>query len=294
MEYLTNRTPSRMLLCNAIGLAQDGCFFELDTPSYATPTTSSSDDSLKQQWNQILCVFLYLADEHLATRLGLDALLAEKANDAVRSRFSMTFANNLPDGPLWESYYEMSLEVGKARDLLKSTRYRNFAPGVAKLLPELQHIDRALNRWERQHSYAKSSRFPTKRHKSHVSQSTNSTTADSTLLEACVNIERDYSVMYCFAPAIQASTHHGAAKHSTSAKENATGDHLALSAFASKATQASRQILTTVVENLRPVGLVSYLPVRCWLCIVAAYLHLLKVSSQRSCIASFNVLIGAF
>ena len=284
---VTKYTLSRMLLCNAIGLAQDGCCFELDTPHYATPAPLSSDESLKQQWNQILCVFLYLADESLATRLGLDALLAEKANDAVRSRFSMTFANNLPDGALWESYYEISLEVGKARDLLKFTRYRNSAPDVAKLLPELQHIDRALNRWKRQHSYAESSRSPNQTSRSQAFQSTNSTVADSTLLKACVDIERDYSIMYCFAPAIQASTHHGAAKQNVPLKENAPSDQRALSTFASKATQASRQILTTVVETLQPARLISYLPVRCWLCIVAAYLHLLKVSFPQSQFSSF-------
>ncbi|KAG9257399.1 uncharacterized protein F5Z01DRAFT_385094 [Emericellopsis atlantica] len=249
---------SRMLLCNATGIAQDGCCFELDSPSYATPTSSSSDESLKQQWNQLLCVFLYLADETLATRLGLDTLLAEKATDAVRSRFSITFANDLPDGALWESYYELSLELGKARDLLKSTRHRNDAPDVAKLLPELQHVDRALHRWKSQHSYAEST--------------------DSTLLKACVDIECDYSVMYCFAPAVQAATNYGAAKNNASTKENATGDQLELSVFASKATEASRQILTTVVEILLPAGLVSYLPIRCWLCIFAAYLHLLKTT----------------
>lgn len=47
--------------------------------------------------------------------------------------------------------------------------------------------------------------------------------------------------------------------------------------LADQASQASHQMLLTVINVLEPWKLTRYLPVRCWLFIVAANLHLLKV-----------------
>lgn len=147
-----------MLLSNAIALAQEGCCFDWDPASF--PSSASGHEAFKQQWNQLICVFLYLADESLATRLGLDTLLPDKASNVVRSRFSVTFASLIPDGALWESYYDLSTEIRKARELLLSMKKGGSALSNAKLLPELQHIDRALSRWRRQHAYSGSGMLP--------------------------------------------------------------------------------------------------------------------------------------
>lgn len=99
---------------------------------------------------------------------------------------------------------------------------------------------------------------------------------ESTLLRASLDIEHHYSIMYSFAPA-----NHALTQDTTAESGGGLGgqrERADLSALAEQATHASRQILTTVVDVLRPLKLLSYLPVRCWLCIVSANLHLLKVS----------------
>lgn len=144
-----------MLLSTAIALAQEGCCFDHDSQD-----SSSERDTSREQWNQLVCVFIYLADEHLAMRLGLNTLLPKESTEAVRNRFSTTFASLLPDKAIWESYFELCLESKKARQLIQSLRKAGW-PYAAKqnILPELEHIERSLSRWRRQHSCLNPSMF---------------------------------------------------------------------------------------------------------------------------------------
>lgn len=91
----------------------------------------------------------------------------------------------------------------------------------------------------------------------------------NSLLSACLLIEFYYINLFCFAPAAQAVQ-----TGSTSLPQETLQ---ALSEFEDQATQASHALLSIVVDFLKPSGLIKYLPVRCWLFIVAASLHLLKV-----------------
>lgn len=138
-----------MLLSTAIALAHEGCCFDNDLQP-----ASSEKEASRQQWNQLICVFIYLADEHLAMRQGLRPLLPEGLSEAVQNRFSTTFASLLPDSALWESYYDLYAETRKARTLFQSLKRAGW-PTAANVdfLPDLEHIDRALGRWRRQHSH---------------------------------------------------------------------------------------------------------------------------------------------
>ncbi len=137
-----------MLLSTAIALAHEGgCFEYLDVQS-----TSASQEGWKQQWNQVICVFLHLADENLAMRLGLNPLLSKQSSEVIRNRYSTTFASILPDAEVWESYYDLSIETREASILLQSLKQSGLTLDNANLLPELEHIERALVRWERQHA----------------------------------------------------------------------------------------------------------------------------------------------
>jgi len=82
-------------------------------------------------------------------------------------------------------------------------------------------------------------------------------------------MEFHYITLFCFAPAAQAvQIGSRAVPHETLQT---------LSEFEDQATQASHALLSIVVDVLNPSELTKYLPVRCWLFIVAASLHLLKV-----------------
>ncbi|KAK4235086.1 hypothetical protein C8A03DRAFT_18126, partial [Achaetomium macrosporum] len=111
----------------------------------------SEKESLRQQWNQLLCVFIYLADENLAMRLGLNPLLPAQSREVVTSRYATTFANILPDTALWEGYDDLTAETRKASLPLQSLKQGGLTLANVNLLPELEHLERALGRWRRQH-----------------------------------------------------------------------------------------------------------------------------------------------
>jgi hypothetical protein len=108
-------------------------------------------------------VFLYLADENLAMRLGLHPLLPAQSAEVVKNRYSTTFASTLPNTALWESYYELSAETRKASLLLQSLKKGGLTLANVNLLPELEHIERALGRWKRQHIACFNTGVPTLR-----------------------------------------------------------------------------------------------------------------------------------
>ncbi|KAF5006341.1 hypothetical protein FDECE_7269 [Fusarium decemcellulare] len=248
--YRSNKM-SWMLLSSAIALAHEGCCFDNEAPgSSATP---SSLDHIRKEWNRLICVFLYLADEGLATRLGLEPLLPEKARQAVKDRFSTTFADSLPDSMLWESYFELSIETGKGREFLYSLKKPGMSLSNLDLVPHLEHLRRALSRWKRQYYHRETT---------------------NPLLSSCVDMEVHYVTLFCFAPA-------GQVVHSSS-KEAPRESFQALLDFADEAALASHALLCIVVDVLEPSGLMKYLPVRCWLFIVAASLHLLKATLAKN------------
>ncbi|KAK1500319.1 hypothetical protein CABS01_10043 [Colletotrichum abscissum] len=251
--YRSNKM-SWMLLSNAIALAQEGCCFDYDQQSTnkepLKSTTQSAKDTLRQQWNQLNCVFIYLTDEHLSLRLGLRPLLPESQREAVRYRFSTTFASLLPDSALWESYYELFNETRRLRTLLQSLRKPGVStPPSADILPEVQHVDRALSRWRRSHENLKADQ--------------------SELLTTCLDLEYHYMVMYSCAPA-------GHVLYNNVSMALADDKRQALSVLDKKAADASRDILSIFTRVSRPSHITRYLPVRCWLFIVSANLHLLR------------------
>ena len=84
--------------------------------------------------------------------------------------------------------------------------------------------------------------------------------------------------MYSFAPASHA-VHGDGGPGGLGAKPTEGLVAGSLLALANRATSASRKILNTLVDVLEPSAMLKYIPVRCWLFVVAANLHLLKVSS---------------
>ncbi|KAF5573955.1 ARO80-positive transcription regulator of ARO9 ARO10 [Fusarium pseudoanthophilum] len=248
--YRSNKM-SWSLLSNAIALAHEGCCFQNE--SSHSRFSPSNLDSVRKEWNVLLCVFIYLADEGLATRLGLEPLLPEKSRQIVKDRFAATFTESLPDSHLWEGYHELSIETRQGRDFLLSLKSRDGSFTNLDLVPHLERLRRGLHRWKRMY---------------YNHDDVNS------LLNACLLIEFYYISLFCFAPAAQAVQ---------------TGSTLlpqetlqALSEFEDEATRASHALLSIVVDFLKPSGLIKYLPVRCWLFIVAASLHLLKATLTRT------------
>ncbi|KAF5532855.1 d-lactate dehydrogenase (cytochrome) [Fusarium mexicanum] len=246
--YRSNKM-SWTLLSNAIALAHEGCCFQNESSS--SRFTPSSMDSVRKEWNGLLCVFIYFADEVLATRLGLEPLLPEKSRQIVKDRFATTFTESLPDSHLWEGYFELSIETRKGREFLLSLKSRDGSFSDLDLVPHLERLRRALQRWKRQYY-----------HQDDI----------NSLLNACLVIEFYYISLFCFAPAAQAIQ-----TGSTSLPQETLQT---LSEFEDHATQASHALLSIVVDSLKPLGLIKYLPVRCWLFIVAASLHLLKDLSR--------------
>lgn len=101
--------------------------------------------------------------------------------------------------------------------------------------------------------------------------------ATNPLLRSCLDIEYQYVVMYSFAPASQAlQTVSSQAAGDVLSSQNAS----ALSRLASLAKQACYDLLSVVVHTLGPSRLLTYVPVRFWLFVVAASLHLLKVAQD--------------
>ncbi|KAL2129400.1 hypothetical protein VTI74DRAFT_7844 [Chaetomium olivicolor] len=262
--YRSNKM-SWMLLSTAIALAHEGCCFDYFDAQATTGPPASEHEACKQQWNQLICVFVYLADENLAMRLGLSPLLPERSSEVVRNRYSTTFAGILPDTALWESYYDLAAETRKATLLLESLKKGGMTLANPNILPELQHIERSLARWKRQHAACLNSKH-------------------APLLSACLDLEYHYSVMYSFAPAYSALQHYNAnqSEPDRTPSDSYEPKVAALSRLADQATHASHQILSIVVNVLAPSNLGRYLPVRCWVFIVAANLHLLKSTLTSS------------
>ncbi|KAK3897543.1 hypothetical protein C8A05DRAFT_47887 [Staphylotrichum tortipilum] len=257
--YRSNKM-SWMLLSTAIALAHEGgCFEYLDAQSGSGGPSGSPQEGWKQQWNQVICVFLHLADENLAMRLGLNPLLSKQSSEVIRSRYSTTFASILPDAEVWESYYDLSIETREASILLQSLKQSGLTLDNVNLLPELEHIERALVRWKRQHAACFDSSEPE-------------------LLRACLDIEYHYCLMYSFAPASHALQHH----HTTAPSHPYRSDYslavklAALTRLADQATRASHHMLTIMVNLGAHSSVLRYFPVRCWVLIVSANLHLLK------------------
>lgn len=119
----------------------------------------SEAETIRQEWSRLVCVFIYLTDEGLATRLGLEPLLPEKSRQVVRDRYSTTFADSLQDSMLWEGYFELFVEARKGREFLHSLKKTGASLSNQNLVPNLEHLGRALNRWKRQYHHRHSEYF---------------------------------------------------------------------------------------------------------------------------------------
>lgn len=160
------------------------------------------------------------------------------------------------------------MEARKGREFLHSLKKTGGSPSNVNLVPNLEHLRRALDRWKRQYHHHQS-KYPFELLRPHADDSTLEPDANP-FLSACLDMEFYYITMYCFAPAAQAlqSTPRGDTREVLKT----------VSEFANQAAQASHALLLCVVSDvLEPAKLIAYLPVRCWLFIVAASLHLLKV-----------------
>lgn len=262
-----------MFLSNAIALAQEsGCF---DRDPRESRASFSKYDIFKHEWSQIICVFIYLADESLSMRLGPDTLAPSKAVDAVRDCFSSSFASLLSDSIFWESYYELTLVAKKARELLQPLKRAGPAVSAGDILPELEHVERELARWKRQHMFTSPgiSSVPPPVEGLELTVQAETVQADEpNLFRACVDIDYQYLVMYSFAPATHATLSDG-----DTGGVSQRGRPGTLRKLADRAATASREMLTTITDILGPSSMLKYVPVRCWQFIVAANLHLLKV-----------------
>lgn len=135
----------------AISLAHEGRCFE--NSLQATPLTCSEVERVDHAWSKLLCVFLFLSDENLALRLGREPLLSDSARQTVMGQLSASFASCLDDSFIWESTFELYVELGKVRKLVHAMA-ANERGGESKplnILPTLEHIQRNLARWRRQH-----------------------------------------------------------------------------------------------------------------------------------------------
>lgn len=140
-----------MLLANAIALAQEGCCFEVEAPGLSE--CINNDKAVKRDWTHVICVFIYLADEHLALRLDLEPLLPEASRRIIVDRRSKVFTCTLPEKEHWESYFELTEEMRKSREYLRELKQIASRPYKYELLmPVLEHTQRRLERWKRHFS----------------------------------------------------------------------------------------------------------------------------------------------
>lgn len=95
-----------------------------------------------------------------------------------------------------------------------------------------------------------------------------------------MELEYQYLIMYSFAPASHIVLGDNPPKDPSEKPSKGRAPD-SLLALANRATSASREILNTLVNVLEPSVLLKYVPVRCWQFVVAANLHLLKVSHQK-------------
>lgn len=178
----------------------------------------------------------------------------------------------------------MTLEARKARELLQSLKRAGPAVSASAILPELEHIERGLSRWRRQHSYIAPSKcspcvLGCRSYAQHGADG--HATNEQSLLRSCIDLEYQYLVMYSFAPASHVLLNDSEPRDTGERSAHSLRPE-ALCALAARATSASREILNILVGTLEPSKMLKYVPVRFWQFIVAAILHLLKVSPLGS------------
>lgn len=148
-----------MLLANAIALAQEGCYFDAVKPTH--PASGQEETAWKRDWTRVICVFIYLVDEHLALRLGLEPLLPEKSKKTVVDLFSKIFASTLPEKELWTGYFELTGEIRQIREYLHNLDQTTSRSYSNDILPVLEYTSMSLERWRRQNRHTTDGRCPT-------------------------------------------------------------------------------------------------------------------------------------
>ncbi|KAK5026394.1 zinc finger transcriptional activator [Exophiala sideris] len=148
--YRSNKM-SRILLSTAIALAEETCCFVEDHASLGTSTLSSPTRVRPNKaWNNILHVFIYLADENIALRVGLEPLLSHSRQNNIRDCLARTPLEE----DLWESVIELTEHMGNGRELLRDWRQCASGNRTDDVVGPLQRIKRGLERWKRQHDLA--------------------------------------------------------------------------------------------------------------------------------------------
>ncbi|KAH7155910.1 hypothetical protein EDB81DRAFT_880244 [Dactylonectria macrodidyma] len=244
-----------MLLSSAIALAQkSGCVEQVPRESQGA---FSAYETFKHEWNQLVCVFIFLTNESLFLRLVLKTPLPGKSTDAVHARFFSTFVSLFSDSVLWESYYELTLEAGKARELLQSLKRAGPAVAASAILPDLEHIERGLSRWKRQYSYT----VPGKSHfwfglVLKVLRGTDMMPIDDvSLFCAYCDFGYQYLLMYSFASA------------SYMIINNTSSGELG------ETPTPSREMLNTLINILEPSKMLNYVPTTLTAEVVTAESH---------------------
>lgn len=120
---LCRGVTDRMLLSTAIALAYEGYCFDYSDSHDRGRFPFSRKESLRQQWNQRLCVLSILLTKNPAMRLGLNPLLCTYiVKRRSHEPLFTTFANILPETALYESYYNLTAENRRSSLLLHSLK----------------------------------------------------------------------------------------------------------------------------------------------------------------------------
>ncbi|KAL7911701.1 hypothetical protein GGI35DRAFT_296457 [Trichoderma velutinum] len=267
--YRSNKI-SRTLLSVAISLAHKArCFENSHQGSFqAQPLNQKAD----QDWPKVLGIFLFLADENLALRLGLEPLLSATARQVVIGRLSTSFASCLENSAMWESYFELYLIHGQARDLVHAFRKECAEKRTPDILSSLEHIERKLDRWKKQQSIDNDGTTTTKM----WFMKANGYSEIITPLRYWLDIEYRYALMYSFNPSLHVLRSETDSNGSLSEVQDRNLQ--TYRRYAQRAGQASHDLLSIVTYSLEPCGLLTLAPVRFWLYIIAASLHLIKTT----------------
>ncbi|KAL2211288.1 hypothetical protein CC79DRAFT_1346479 [Sarocladium strictum] len=258
--YRSNKM-SWMLLSSATALAYEACCFDVESDSapnssshggstggpsstrQASSATESEVTAANREWNNILCVFIYLTDEHLASRLGLRPMLSAGAREVVQKRCFKVFAHSVLQGEIWQSFVELIDEMRHIRSRLTYLKAPDHPPlQTPSLVEELEYAKWRLDRWERLHLPVKS----------------------TSTLGTCLVIEFKLALICCF-----------------SGPGSGPGNEPELSAYRKAAIQACLDVLELVTKVLVPEQM-RILPVRYWLYITSSALHLLQATVREN------------
>lgn len=138
-----------MLLSTAIALAEETCCFDDENIApHPVPQGIHEDLSISGEWSRSLSLFLQLASENLALRLGLDPLLPQDERHDLRDRLPQDLAAD----NYWEGVVDLMEITSRARGQLQAGRKREPTTRLNETLLFLRRTSRALERWRKQNN----------------------------------------------------------------------------------------------------------------------------------------------